>query len=338
MGKHPVIGLLGGGQLGRMLQEAASPLNVELAILDAAGSPAKQICDNPKHVAGSFNDAAKIRELAARVDVLTVEIEHVDADVLEEIATKGVSVGEGKPLKKVPVHPSWETIRLIQDKFLQKEHFHRAGIPVAPQRAIEGEALTAAALQAAGDEYGFPYMLKARKGSYDGRGNFQVRGPQDFDEAIRSMGKLSLYAEKFQPFRKELSVMVVRTEDDDGKLRDVHAYPAVETVHEDSICTKVFLPPREVDAASCEEARKVAGDVIRTLKGRGVFAVEMFLLQDGMQHLYFTVFYLLQFQYWADEEITILICYRRHRRQRSRPQTSQLGPPLYRGRPLHVAV
>ncbi|EGX90447.1 phosphoribosylaminoimidazole carboxylase [Cordyceps militaris CM01] len=281
MGKYPVIGLLGGGQLGRMLQEAASPLNVELAILDAAGSPAKQICENDKHVSGSFNDPAKIRELAARVDVLTVEIEHVNADVLEEIATKGVSVGAGRPLKKVPCHPSWETIRLIQDKFLQKEHFLRAGIPVAPQLAIEGEALTAAALQAVGDKYGFPFMLKARKGSYDGRGNFQVRGPADFDEAIRSMGKLSLYAEKFQPFVKELSVMVVRTEDDDGKLRDVHPYPAVETVHEDSICTKVFLPPRGVQAEACAEARKVASNVIRTLKGRGIYAVELFILKDG---------------------------------------------------------
>ncbi|KAJ6788239.1 hypothetical protein PWT90_10620 [Aphanocladium album] len=281
MGKHPVIGLLGGGQLGRMLQEAASPLNVELAILDAAGSPAKQICENAKHVSGSFNDPAKIRELAARVDVLTVEIEHVNADVLEEIATKGVSVGAGQPLKKVPCHPSWETIRLIQDKYLQKEHFLKAGIPVAPQMAVEGEALTKDALQAVGDKYGFPFMLKARKGSYDGRGNFQVRGPADFDEAIRSMGKLSLYAEKFQPFAKELSVMVVRTEDDDGKLRDVHPYPAVETVHEDSICTKVYLPPRGVAADACEEARKVASNVIRTLKGRGVYAVEMFLLKDG---------------------------------------------------------
>ncbi|KGQ10029.1 Phosphoribosylaminoimidazole carboxylase [Beauveria bassiana D1-5] len=278
MGKHPVIGLLGGGQLGRMLQEAASPLNIELAILDADGSPAKQICENTKHVSGSFNDPAKIRELAARVDVLTVEIEHVDADVLEEIATKGVSTGAG-PLKKVPCHPSWETIRLIQDKYLQKEHFLRGGIPVAPQTAVG--TLTVEALQAVGDEHGFPFMLKARKGSYDGRGNFQVRGPHDFDEAIRSMGKLSLYAEKFQPFAKELSVMVVRTEDDDGKLRDVYPYPAVETVHEDSICTKVYLPPRGVPAEACEEARKVASNVIRTLKGRGVYAVEMFLLKDG---------------------------------------------------------
>lgn len=286
MGKHPVIGLLGGGQLGRMLQEAASPLNVELAILDAAGSPAKQICENTKHVTGAFNDPAKIRELAARVDVLTVEIEHVDADVLEEIATKGVSVGgAGQPLKKVPCHPSWETIRLIQDKYLQKEHFLRAGIPVAPQMAVEGAALTEEALQAVGDKYGFPYMLKARKGSYDGRGNFAVRGPADFAEAIHAMGKLSLYAEKFQPFVKELSVMVVRTEDDEGKLRDVHPYPAVETVHEDSICTKVYLPPRGVPAAACEEARKVASNVIRTLKGRGVYAVEMFLLKDGMFYM-----------------------------------------------------
>ncbi|KAJ9139473.1 AIRC-domain-containing protein [Pleurostoma richardsiae] len=278
MAKKPVIGLLGGGQLGRMLQEQAALLGIELVVLDEAGCPTRQINQNDKHVTGSFKDPEKIRELARSCDILTVEIEHVNTDVLEEIATKGVDVGG--QLKKVPVHPSWDTLRLIQDKYLQKEHFGRAGIPIAPQMAIGSGASMLDSLRKAAQTFGFPFMLKARKGSYDGRGNFKVDGPGDFEEAITAMGKLSLYAEKFLPFKRELAVMVVRAEADDGTLRDVYAYPAVETVHEDSICTKVFYPPRQVPADVCEKARKMASDVIRTLKGRGVFAVEMFHL-DG---------------------------------------------------------
>lgn len=125
MTQNPIIGLLGGGQLGRMLQEQAALLGVEIVVLDAANCPVQQINQNDKHVIGSFKDPAKIRELARRVDVLTVETEHINTDVLEEVATKGVDVG-GR-MKKVPVHPSWQTLRLIQDKYLQKEHFQRLG-------------------------------------------------------------------------------------------------------------------------------------------------------------------------------------------------------------------
>ncbi|TDZ12871.1 phosphoribosylaminoimidazole carboxylase [Colletotrichum spinosum] len=280
MAKKPVIGLLGGGQLGRMLCEAASPLGIEIAILDEANCPAKQANQNSRHVTGSFKDPAKIRELAAMCDVLTVEIEHVNTDVLEEIATRGVITAPGT-IKKVPVHPSWQTLRLIQDKYLQKEHFAKSGLPIAPQMAVESGPGMPEGLTAAYKAFGFPFMLKARKGSYDGRGNFKVNGPQDYEEAIEAMGKLSLYAEKWVPFEMELAVMVVRTEDEDGILRNVHTYPAVETVHEESICTKVYYPPRQIPAEVCEKARKVAGDVVKTLKGRGVFAVEMFKLKDG---------------------------------------------------------
>ena len=263
-----------------MLQEAAELVGIEIIVLDAANCPVRQINSSPKHVTGSFNDPDKIRELAVKCDVLTVEIEHVNADVLEEIATKGVVVGPGE-VKKVPVHPSWETIRLIQDKYLQKQHFIKAGLPVAPQIALELGASASNALREAARRFGFPFMLKARKGSYDGRGNFKVGGEEDFEAAFSSMGKLQLYAEKWVPFEKELAVVVVRTEDDEGDLRHLYAYPAVETVHEDSICSKVFYPPRHVPKEVSQKAEKVAANVVQTLKGRGVFAVEMFLLKDG---------------------------------------------------------
>lgn len=269
--KMTVIGLLGGGQLGRMLCEAASPLDIEIAILDEKNAPAKQINSNSKHVTGSFKDASKIRELAAKTDVLTVEIEHIETDVLEEIDAQG----------KVAVHPSWKTLRLIQDKFDQKEHLRREGLPIAEQMAIEGGATMPASLQQASQLFGFPFMLKARKGSYDGRGNFKISSGADIDKAFEEFGTLSCYAEKWVPFELELAVMVVRTEDFQGQTKRVIPYPAVETIHEDNICSKVFMPPRAVPAPICERAQKVACDVVEKLWGRGVFAVEMFLTREG---------------------------------------------------------
>ncbi|KAI1180483.1 phosphoribosylaminoimidazole carboxylase [Nemania sp. FL0916] len=281
MAKNPVIGLLGGGQLGRMLCQAAAPLGITVAVLDAEDCPAKQINHNALHVTGSFKDPEKIRILAARCDVLTVEIEHVECDVLEEIATKGVEVpspdGNGTIMKRVPVHPSYKTIRLIQDKFEQKEYFSREGLPIAPQRAIESGATRIASIEQAGQLFGFPFMLKGAKGSYDGRGNFKINSPDDFKTAAAQMGDQPLYAEKFVPFQMELAVMVMRTEDDNSNLKNVYPYPVVETVHEDSICTKVFYPPRNVSDSITRKAQTVACDVVSRLWGRGVFAVEMFL-------------------------------------------------------------
>ncbi|KAK4217671.1 phosphoribosylaminoimidazole carboxylase [Rhypophila decipiens] len=284
MGGNPVIGLLGGGQLGRMLCEAANPLGIDVAILDEKNAPAKQAHNTNRHVTGSFKDAARIRELASRSDYLSVEIEHVDTEVLEEIERDGVEVelDDGTvAIHRPPIHPSWRTLRLVQDKYLQKEHFRSdGGIPIAEQMAIASGDETLDSLKEAAEKYGYPFMLKARKGSYDGRGNFKVSSEDDLVPAVTALGNLPLYAEKWAPFVKELAVMVIRTEDDHGNLTGCVPYPAVETIHEDSICTKTFLPPREVPDEVCEKARKLACKVISTLWGRGVFAVEMFLLDD----------------------------------------------------------
>jgi phosphoribosylaminoimidazole carboxylase len=285
--KNPVIGLLGGGQLGRMLCEAANPLGIDIAVLDEDMAPAKQAHNTNRHVTGSFKDPERIRELAAHADVLSVEIEHVDTEVLEDIEKNGVQIKQADGASKIhkpPVHPSWRTIRLIQDKFLQKEHFRNSDrhIPIADQVAIEPGPAALNSLANAAAQFGFPFMVKARKGSYDGRGNFKVSSEEDFLPATAALKGLSLYAEKWANFVKELAVMVIRTEDDAGNLKACVAYPAVETIHEDSICTKVFMPPRDVPESVCEAARKLATDVVSTLWGRGVFAVEMFLLEDGM--------------------------------------------------------
>jgi len=251
-----------------MMAASASLLNVPVVILDVgAQAPAKQIvapaAPHLAHIDGSFSDPAKIRELAGKVDVLTVEIEHVGVDVLEEVRrTHGVEV-----------HPSPETVRIIQDKFRQKEHLASCDIPVAP--FCEVEATTGGILDAASNLH-LPLMLKSKTLAYDGRGNFALRDLSQVQDALNFLGKRPLYAERWVSFEKEIAVMVVRTEGGDA-----YCYPVVETVHKDNICHLVFAPLRNRDSHIFVRAQEVAERAVRSLSGAGVYGVEMFLLSDG---------------------------------------------------------
>ncbi|TFY50392.1 hypothetical protein EVJ58_g11068 [Rhodofomes roseus] len=250
-----VVGILGGGQLGRMLAQAASLLNVNVVILDVGDhAPAKQVV-SPRsadlaHINGSFTDPAKIRELAAKVDVLTVEIEHVDVGVLQ-------SVEGSVPLG---VHPSPTTIRVIQDKLVQKQHLAAHGCPVSTFVQVDSNA---ASVTSIAEQLGLPLMLKSRTLAYD--------------EAIAALGGRPLYAEKWVPFVKEIAVMVVRS-----ASGEVASYPVVETIHKDNVCHLVFAPLRSNDAMLAKRAREVAEASVKTLEGAGVFGVELFLMENGL--------------------------------------------------------
>jgi phosphoribosylaminoimidazole carboxylase len=258
------VGVLGGGQLGRMLAEAANRLNIKLVSLDKEDSPTKQITAHGDHIAGSFKDPVAIRELAEKCDVLTVEIEHVDAEMLRKLETEDSK----------EVHPSAATIKLIQDKFVQHEHLKEHDIPVATFVEIPTNSVDS--LHKVGERFGYPFMLKSRVDAYDGRGNFVVGSKADCKEALEALGKRPLYAEKWAPFRMELAVMVVRT------ATSTLAFPTVETIHENSICKLVYAPPRGVSSSVCAEARELAIRTISSLpRGKGIFAVEMFLLPDN---------------------------------------------------------
>ena len=281
--KNPVIGLLGGGQLGRMLCEVAASLDIQVAILDAENAPAKQINRNSYHVSGSFKDPAKIRELAAHCDILTFEIEHIDTTILEEIDMYGVQVcaADGtRSIKKVGIHPSWKTIRLVQDKYKQKEHLSKQGIPIVEQLIIESDDEMLTSMKNISHRFGFPWMLKTRYNSYDGRGNLKISTEAELESAATEFGNSLCYAERWMPFEMELAVVVIRTEDDEGKMKNVTPYPPVETIHEDSICSKVLMPPRRVPGGICKRAQRLACSVVEKLWGRGVFAVEMFLTKN----------------------------------------------------------
>eukprot|EP00899_Mesostigma_viride_P009820 jgi/Mesvir1/1883/Mv22914-RA.4 len=255
-----VVGLLGGGQLGRMLAQAASQLGVKIAVLDAPGTPATSLAH--QHVDGSFRDAQKVQLLASVSDVITVEIEHVDVAALEQLERQGVSV-----------QPTPATLRTIQDKYLQKKHFSSNGVALGPFRKIESidEAYTA------GKDFGYPLMIKSRRLAYDGRGNAVARSADEVQAAIKKLGGIEngLYVEKWCPYVKEIAIMVAR-----GLDNSVVSYPVVETTHKDNICWTVVCPA-SVPASIAREATRVAERAIGSLSGAGVFGVELFVLADG---------------------------------------------------------
>ena len=255
------VGVLGGGQLGRMLVEAANLLEIKINFLDAPNSSAKQVSNHAGHIDGKFKDPDAITRLAANSDVVTIEIEHVDTEILEEIS------------KTSDVQPSWKTIRTIQDKYLQKEHLQSHGVATAQSMVLEEPSL--AQLEKAAASFGLPFMLKSRKEAYDGRGNFPVFTKNDFKPTLEKLEvNREYYAEKWADFKMELAVMVVQTKD------QVLSFPTVETIHEDSICKLVYAPARGVSDAINRKAQELARKAVACFWGKGVFGVEMFLLND----------------------------------------------------------
>jgi phosphoribosylaminoimidazole carboxylase len=253
------VGILGGGQLGQMLALAARPLGVKTVIVDpnvncsAAGAA-------DEFIQGSFTEQAIIEKLASSVDVITVEIEHINASALKEVA------------KRIPVHPSPDTIALIQDKFLQKQAMERAGVPVGKFRSVS----TVQDILDAAIEFGYPMMLKSRKLAYDGRGNAAVHNDKDIIDAMSSLGsKGDLYVEQWVPYKSELAVLVAR--DLFGKFS---VYPTVSTIQKDSIC-HIVIAPAPISGEVLQRAGEVALHAISQLEGAGVYGVEMFELENG---------------------------------------------------------
>ncbi|WP_436347771.1 5-(carboxyamino)imidazole ribonucleotide synthase [Natronorubrum sp. FCH18a] len=249
----PTIGVVGGGQLGRMLAEAASPLGVEVVVLDPTPDcPAAPVVRD--QIVADFDDEAGIRELAARADVLTFEIELADQDVLERVSEDSGT----------PVHPKPSTLRTIHDKLVQKRELEDAGIPVPPFRAVDD----ADDVRDAIDDYGAPVMLKARTGGYDGRGNVPVESKDEAAAALESVAGPAM-VEAFVEFEREVSVIAVKGDDEST------TFPLGENIHVDEILRETIVPARTSEAAT-ERAYEVARDVLEVMDGRGVYGIELF--------------------------------------------------------------
>ena len=226
------------GQLGRMLVESANNRNISVAILDKRDSPAKQVNATNSGVDGSFSDSQAIRALASRCDILTIEIEHVDIYVLEDLEREPRAGG-----KKLVIQPSWHAIRKIQDKYLQKMTLVEGRADVA--ESIPLSSTSEEELAKAAKKLGLPFMLKARTEAYDGRGNFPVFQTEDYKAALTALKGRPLYAERWVEFTKELAVMVVKVRDEpnpDAWLESTLSYITTETIQERGICKLVFAP------------------------------------------------------------------------------------------------
>lgn len=242
------IGILGGGQLAKMSAQEARRMGFEVVVLDPTpGCPASMVAEQ---IVGSFQDEEKIIELAERADVVTYDIESVNVEALKKVA------------KEKLVIPEPHVLEVICDKYVQKKVLRRAGVPVPWFRELKSlDEL----------ENMIPVVQKARSGGYDGRGVVVIRDEKDLQKALN----VRSYVEELVPIEKELSVIVVRNDD------ETLAYPTTEMVFngEGNILDFLVAPGR-VKRDVEKEAEEIAIRAVEALGGRGVFGVEMFLAKD----------------------------------------------------------
>lgn len=252
------IGILGGGQLGRMSALAAAALGYRCHVFaPEPDSPAMQVVA-ARTVAG-YEDAAALAGFAAAVDVVTFEFENVPAATLDALA----------PL--VACRPGVTALRIGQDRIAEKRFFEAAGIPVGPWRAVHGRGDLDAAIAA----LGLPAVLKTTRLGYDGRGQAVLRRPEDAEAAFERLAPHPLILEAFIPFAKEISAIAAR-----GGDGQVVSFDAVENRHADHILDLSFAPA-PIPAAIAQSARGQVAALAGALDLVGLLALELFLLPDG---------------------------------------------------------
>lgn len=253
------IGIVGGGQLGKMLALSAKKMGFRVSVLDPTpNSPAGQVADY--QIVAGFNDEKAIKKLAKISDFMTFEIELANSKVLDELSKKGIKI-----------NPNAKTLTIIKDKLLQKKFLKKHNFPIADFVQLE----TKKDILKAAKKFKYPFLLKARFDAYDGRGNYLVQNEADIDKGLEKLDGRKLYVEKFVPFVKELAVQVAR-----GLKGETKAYPVVETIHKNSICHIVFAPAK-VPSRISKKAQSLAILLMNHLKGAGVFGIEMFLDKKG---------------------------------------------------------
>ena len=258
MGK--ILGIIGGGQLGMMIAEAAKNLPGEISeiiVLDPTENcPAAQV--GATQIIADFKNKDAIIELSEKSDIITYEIESGDSDVLKSVE------------KNAEINPSPETLRIIQDKYLQKTFLKENNIPVPDFVKIDKIDDVKNTLK----EYGYPALLKARRDAYDGRGNYKIDSENDIQTAFDYFKGQKLMLEKFVPFKMEVSVIASR-----NTKGQIKTYPLVENIHEENILRQTIAPAR-VSAEVTKNAEMIAEKTMTVLKGAGIFGIEMFVTQD----------------------------------------------------------
>jgi len=251
------IGIVGGGQLGRMLALAAARLGLRIAVLAReAGSPAGQV--SAVEIVGAYDDPAAVARLAALSDVVTFEFENIPAAVL-------AAVGE------TPIAPPAKALAVSQDRVEEKRFLNAHGLPTTPFAAIDAAADIAPALA----RLGAPALLKTRREGYDGKGQAWIRSAEEAEPAFAAIDQKPAILEAKAAFVRELSVIAAR-----GRDGRVAVYPLGENRHEGGIL-RTTLAPAVVEASVQHEALRIAETLLAALDYVGTIGVELFQLADG---------------------------------------------------------
>jgi len=248
------IGILGGGQLGKMLLYETRKYDIRTHVLDPnPQAPCKISCN--KFTEGSLMDYDTVYNFGKQVDVLTFEIEAVNVEALEALEKEGKTV-----------YPSAQTLRKIQNKGVQKEFYESNGIPTAQFKRYETKQLLTEAIVR--KEHSFPFVWKSCEGGYDGKGVSVIRD----DEDLIPLPEVSCIAEEMIPFKNELAVIVVR-----NPKGDVKTYPVVEMeFHPEANQVEYVICPARIEITIADKARAVAKKVSESFEHVGILAVELF--------------------------------------------------------------
>jgi len=251
------IGIIGGGQLGKMMAMAAKAQGFRIAVLDPTpDSPCGQIADI--EIVGQYNDMESIKELAKVSDVITYEFENINAECLDWLCANAY-VPQGS-----------EVLKITQDRSTEKEAIQQAGAQVAPYFVISSPA----ELYEGFEMLGLPAVLKTARGGYDGKGQYVINDKQDVSEAIKLLDHGLCVLEKWVPFEKEISVIVSRSVSGETAV-----LPVGENIHKENILHETIVPARITKNAE-EKAIEAAKQIANALNVVGTLAVEMFLNED----------------------------------------------------------
>lgn len=255
------IGIIGGGQLGKMMILDGRRLDYQFVVLDPTlKCPAHNIAD--VHIVAGFDDIEAILRMASRVDVVTYEFEHISVEALKEVEQMGT-----------PVYPSSKTLELIQNKFRQKQWLKDHQIPVPDFVSVS----SVEDIKKCAEVFSYPLVLKTCTGGYDGKGNYVIKNEEDAETGFIELGagRRELMVERSIDFTKEVSILACRSLN-----RSVAVYPIAENVHKNSILDETIVPAK-ISKETETEAMEVAKDCLEAFDAYGMLCIELFITKEG---------------------------------------------------------
>jgi 5-(carboxyamino)imidazole ribonucleotide synthase len=255
------IGIIGGGQLGKMMILDAKRLDYYFVILDPTKlCPAHSIAD--EHIVAGFDDIDAIKTLASKTDVVTYEFEHISLKALQELEAMGCQV-----------YPSSKTLSYIQNKYDQNNWLKAHNIPIPDYRFIHNRE----ELLKAHETFGYPMILKTCTGGYDGKGNAVIEKAGEEEKAYEALGAgtLPLMIEEWIPFEKEVSILACRSINGETAV-----FPVAENVHKNSVLDETTVPAK-ISEASNKEAFEVAKACLEAFDAYGMICIELFVTKEG---------------------------------------------------------